>query len=199
MSKIIILSLIIAAIVAVGVWYGATTYNRLVLLDEAVISQWSQVENVYQRRLDLIPNLVETVKGYAEHEKDTLIQITEMRSRALSAMKEIHGSPTAEQLAVQAKIQSEVTGSLRALYAVAENYPTLKASNNFITLQSQLEGTENRIAVERMRFNETVKAYNMSIRKFPAKLTATLLGFSPKDYFEAVAEAKQAPKVKFTQ
>jgi LemA protein len=199
-NKAVVAVVVLVVAVTLGaacLWYGLTTYNRLVKVDESVAQQWSQVENVYQRRLDLIPNLVETVKAYVEYEQETLLKITEMRTRALSAMQGIKGSPTKEQLESYEEIQSGITGSLQMLYAVVENYPELKASDSFLALQSQLEGAENRITVERMRYNEYVKAYNTSIRQVPTKLVAKSLGFAPKGYFEASPEAMRAPKVEF--
>ena len=163
------------------------TYNRFVSMDEAVKSSWAQVENQLQRRYDLIPNLVETVKGYAKQEKDVLIEVTNARSKVGGAAN------------VQDKIaaNNELSGALSRLLVVIERYPELKSNQNFIRLQDELAGTENRIAVERMRYNETVKSYNVAIRSFPANLLAGMFGFQKAAFFEAPAAAKPAPQVKF--
>ena len=163
------------------------TYNRFVSMDEAVKSSWAQVENQLQRRYDLIPNLVETVKGYAKQEKDVLIEVTNARSKVGGAAN------------VQDKIaaNNELSGALSRLLVVIERYPELKSNQNFIRLQDELAGTENRIAVERMRYNETVKSYNVAIRSFPANLLAGMFGFQKAAFFEAPAAAKPAPQVRF--
>jgi LemA protein len=162
--------------------------NRLVRLDEAMKTQWSQVETVLQRRFDLIPNLVNTVKGYAEHEREVLTRVTELRSQWGAAR-------TVEE---KAEAGSALQGALSRLLLVAENYPQLKADQGFRDLQVQLEGTENRIAVERQRYNESVQAYNTEVRQFPASLVAGLRGFAPSDaYFESNAAAADAPQVSF--
>ncbi len=174
------------------------TYNKIVILDEGVSSSWSQVENVYQRRFDLIPNLVATVKGYAAHEKDTFTAVTEARSRAGGVMNisdEVLNNPESFQRFQQA--QSELSGALQRLLVVTENYPELKSNQNFLALQDQLEGTENRITVERQRFNETVRSYNTYIKQFPRLFIANIMGFDPRPYFEAAAGAEQAPTVSF--
>jgi len=171
-------------------------YNRLVSLEESVTAAWSQVENVYQRRLDLIPNLVETVKGYAAHEKETFTAVTEARSKATSInMEGIINDPQAFQRFEQA--QTALSSALSRLMVVVERYPDLKANQNFLDLQAQLEGTENRIAVERRRYNLAARAYNTRIRRFPDNLFAALFGFERKAYFKAEAGAATAPKVKF--
>ena len=162
-------------------------YNRLVGQNEEVNKAWAQVQNVLQRRADLIPNLVETVKGYASHEKQVFESVAEARSRLAGA-----ASPR-EAAAANAGL----TSALGRLLAIAENYPTLKANENFIRLQDELAGTENRIAVERMRYNEAVRAFNTMIKRFPAKFLAGLFGFGPREYFEAEEGAKEVPKVKF--
>jgi len=179
-------------------WILVGRYNQMVRLNETVTQQWGQVENVYQRRLDLIPNLVETVKGYATHEKETFQAITEARSKAggtINISKDVLDDPQAFQKFQQA--QGQLSSALQRLMVVMERYPELKANQNFLSLQSQLEGTENRIAVERKRFNETVLSYNAYIKVFPQVLFANIFGYSPKAYFEAEEGAEKAPKVKF--
>lgn len=162
-------------------------YNSLVQLDEGVSQARANVEVTLQRRLDLIPNLVETVKGYAAHEKDTLTAVTEARAKVAGAAN----------LQDKLSANSELTGALSRLMVVVERYPDLKASTNFRALQDQLEGTENRIAVARTRYNQSVREYNIAIRRFPTVLLAGLLGFQAKEAFEAAPDAKTAPKVKF--
>jgi LemA protein len=162
-------------------------YNEFVTLDEAVKASWSQVENQLQRRYDLIPNLVETVKGYAAHEKEVLIEVTNARAK-------VGGAGT---IGDKIKANNELTGALGRLLVVVERYPDLKANQNFLKLQDELAGTENRIAVERRRYNETVQIYNVKIRSFPANLLAGMFGFKPATFFEAPAAAKTAPQVKF--
>lgn len=174
------------------------TYNAMVIAEESVTAAWSQVENVYQRRFDLIPNLVNTVKGYAKHEEKVFSEIAEMRSRAggvINISQEVLNDPDA--FAKFQKVQGELGGALQRLLAVAENYPDLKANENFRDLQSQLEGTENRIAVERKRFNETVQSFNTLIRRFPKSIIANMFGFRQKAYFQADEQAANAPKVEF--
>ena len=178
------------------VW-GVGVNNSLVRNQVAVDAAWSQVENVYQRRLDLIPNLVETVKGAANFEKGTLQAVIEARAKATQMVisPEVLNDPTRFRQFQQ--IQGELSGALSRLMAVAEAYPDLKANRNYLELQSQLEGTENRIAQERMRFNATVQAYNTAIRVFPASLVASLQGFGKKEFFQADAGAEKVPQVKF--
>jgi LemA protein len=176
--------LLILAIIGASL---AGTYNRLVSQNEQVTQAWAQVQNVLQRRADLIPNLVETVKGYATHEKEVFENVAEARSRLAGAT-----SPK-EAAAANAGL----TSALGRLLAIAENYPVLKANENFIHLQDELAGTENRIAVERMRYNDAVRLYNTSIKRFPTNFLARLFGFGEREYFEAEETAKEAPKVKF--
>lgn len=171
-------------------------YNSMVSLDEQVSSQWAQVENVYQRRSDLIPNLVNTVKGYAEFEKSTLTAVIEARSKATSVTVDPKNL-TPESIAKYQEAQSGVTSSLSRLLAVVESYPNLKANQNFLELQAQLEGTENRISVERNKFNEVTKEYNTKIRTFPNNLTSGMFGFQKKGYFEAEKGAEKVPTVQF--
>lgn len=187
---------IVLAVVAVLVVWGYTVYNGLVEKEEAVHSAWSNVETQYQRRADLIPNLVNTVKGYAAHEQQTLASVVEARAKATSVTIDADDL-TPERLAAYRQAQEGVRSALGRLIAVAENYPDLKANSNFQELQAQLEGTENRIAVARRDFNETTRAYNIAIRRFPANLVAGMLSFGPKPYFEADAAAAQAPQVAF--
>jgi len=172
-------------------------YNNLVTKEEGVTSAWAQVENVYQRRADLVPNLVETVKGYAAHEKETLQNVTNARARAVQAggVPAVVNDP--EQLAKFQEAQTGLTSALSRLMVVVEKYPDLKASQNFLALQTQLEGTENRITVERKRFNEAAQDFNAFRRRFPNVLIARLMGFQNKAYFQADQDAKTAPQVKF--
>lgn len=171
-------------------------YNTMVDLDEQVSAQWAQVENVYQRRADLIPNLVNTVKGYAAHEQETLTGVIEARSKATSVTIDPKNL-NAEQLKQFTQAQDGLSSALSRLMVVVERYPELKANQNFRDLQAQLEGTENRIAVERRKFNEVTRAYNAYIRKFPRVIYAGWLGFEKKPYFEADQGAEKAPEVKF--
>ena len=202
MSKGLKTGLIILGIIVLIIFslYGcvSSSYNSMVTADENVKAAWSQVENVYQRRFDLIPNLVNTVKGYANHEEKVFTEIAEMRSRAggvINVSDEVLNDP--ESFEKFQKVQSDLGGALQRLLAVAENYPELKANENFRDLQSQLEGTENRIAVERKRFNEAVQAYNMLVRRFPQAFLANMFGFREKAYFKADEQAATAPTVNF--
>jgi len=171
-------------------------YNTMVTLDEGISSQWAQVENTYQRRADLIPNLVNTVKGYADFEKETLTQVIEARSKATSVNIE-PGNITPEAISQFQNAQAGLSSALSRLMVVVERYPELKANQNFLELQAQLEGTENRISVERRKFNEATRQYNTYIRKFPKNIVAGIFGFDKKTYFEAEEEAKEVPKVEF--
>ena len=171
-------------------------YNGMVKMDEQVQNSWANVETQYKRRADLIPNLVSTVKGYAKHEQQTLEEVVKARSEA-TQLKVDAENLTPEKLAAFQKAQSGVSSALGRLLAVAENYPDLKANQNFLELQSQLEGTENRITVARKDFNDTAKSYNQAIRQFPKNILAGLFGFEKKSYFEAEAGSEKAPKVEF--
>ncbi len=174
------------------------SYNSMVTMDEKVKEKWSEVENQYQRRLDVIPNLMETVKGYAAHEQETFKAVTEARSKAggsLNVSGQALNNPAAFQQFQQA--QNSLSGALSRLMVVVEKYPDLKANQNFLSLQSQLEGTENRIAVERKRFNEAAREFNTHIKKFPRVILANITGFKEKPYFKAQEGADTAPKVKF--
>ena len=186
----------IIAVVAIVVIWAISGYNSLVTLDEKVSTSWSNVETQYQRRADLIPNLVSTVKGYASHEKETLQGVIEDRSKATS-IKVDADNLTPEKLAEYQKAQGDVTSALGKLLAITENYPDLKANQNFLELQAQLEGTENRINVARMEFNKTAQELNTTIRRFPKNILASLFGIDKRAYFEAAEGAEQAPKVEF--
>ena len=176
--------------------FGFKTYNGLVEKDEAVATAWSNVETQYQRRADLIPNLVNTVKGYAAHESETLESVIAARSAATS-INLTADELTPEKIAEYQAAQQQVRSALGRLIAIAENYPDLKANQNFLELQAQLEGTENRIAVARKEFNEIARTYNVAVRRFPANLVAGICGFDTKAYFEADEAAAQAPVVQF--
>lgn len=171
-------------------------YNSLVSEDEKVTKEWQNVETQYQRRADLIPNLVETVKGYAKHESETLKEVIEARSKATSLTID-PSNMTAEQFEEFQKAQNQVSGALGKLLAVAESYPDLKANTNFLELQSQLEGTENRIAVARKNYNDVAGEYNAAIRRFPANIVASIAGLEKHSYFKASEGAENAPSVKF--
>ena len=192
-----LVALLVVGAVAVGLffWFQGN-YNNMVKMDESVQAAWSQVENVYQRRADLIPNLVATVKGYAAHEQQTLEGVVSARSKATQITVDAENM-TAEKLAEYQKAQGELGAALGKLLAITENYPELKANENFLSLQAQLEGTENRIAVERQKFNETARKYNTAIRQFPKNIVAGMFGFEKKPYFEAAEGAQQAPVVSF--
>ena len=189
-------AIIIAAVALLLVLWGVCGYNGIVEMDENVNNQWANVETQYQRRTDLIPNLVSTVKGYAAHEKSTLEAVMQARSQA-TQVKIDPANCTPEQLAAYQKAQGDVTTALGKLLAITENYPQLKANENFMELQSQLEGTENRITVARRDFNAAAKEYNTVIRKFPKNIIAAIGGFEKHNYFEAEAGAEKAPKVEF--
>ena len=188
--------LIVVGVVALIGMSFAGAYNGLVALDENVNQAWSQVENVYQRRADLIPNLVETVKGYAAHEKSTLEAITDARSRIGGMVsRDVITDPQKFQAFQEA--QGSLSSALSRLLVVSENYPTLKADQNFIALQAQLEGTENRIAVERGRYNQAAQMFNTKFRVFPTNIIGGMFGFKMKEYFKSDAGANKAPKVQF--
>lgn len=182
--------------IAVAAIFLYVTYNGFVVKEEAVKTAWSKVETQYQRRADLIPNLVNTVKGYAAHESATLQGVVDARAKATSMTLSVDHM-TSESLAAYQQAQSDVRSALGRLLAVAENYPDLKANQNFLELQAQLEGTENRIAVARTDFNEAAQLYNVAVRRFPGNLVAGLFGFDRKPYFEAAEGAEAAPEVAF--
>ncbi len=192
----LIVILIIAVLIFAAFKWGIGVNNKMVELDESVASSWSQVENVYQRRADLIPNLVNTVKGYAEHEQETLTAVVEARAKATSVTVD----PTkldANSIQQFQEAQGGLSSALSRLMVVVEKYPDLKANESFLNLQAQLEGTENRITVERQKFNETARGYNTFIRKFPNSFIASMQGFEKKSYFEAEKGSEKAPKVEF--
>ena len=193
-STIILLS-VLGGFVLILLW-GVGAYNRLVGLSESTESQWANVQSAYQRRADLIPNLVSTVKGYADFEKSTLTDVIEARSKATSVQISADNL-TPHKIAEFQKAQGELKGALSRLLVSVERYPDLKANQNFLALQSQLEGTENRINVERDRFNEQVRTYNSSVKRIPTSLVAAVGGFEARGYFEAEAEAQDAPEVSF--
>lgn len=188
--------LILLAVIALSGLTSCSTYNRMVNNEEAVNAAWANVETQYQRRADLIPNLVNTVKGYAQHEQSTLEQVVEARAKATSINLSAD-ELTPENLAEFQRAQSEVRSALGRLIAISESYPDLKANQNFLELQAQLEGTENRISVARKEFNEVAKTYNVAVRRFPANLVAKLFGFGQKPYFEAAEGTETAPRVQF--
>ncbi len=196
MKKKFIPIIIVVAIVVILVAWGVSVYNGLVVKDENCSKQWSKVESQYQRRMDLIPNLVNTVKGYASHEEATLLKVIEARNQA-SQVKIDAENMTQEQLNNFQQTQDNLSSAIRGLNIVVEQYPDLKANQNFLELQSQLEGTENRIAVERQRYSDVVNQYNTSVRRFPNSLFASMFGFDKKPYFEAQSGAENAPKVEF--
>lgn len=196
MKKGLTVLLIVAAVVlGIFLWVKGA-YNKMVTADEGVQAAWAQVENVYQRRADLIPNLVATVKGYAQHESETLENVVAARAKATQTLVD-PSDLSEEAIARFNEAQGELSSALGRLLMIQENYPDLKANRNFSELQAQLEGTENRIATERMKFNETARAYNTLIRKFPDNIIASMFGFEKKGYFEAQAGAETAPKVEF--
>ncbi|MDP2983546.1 MAG: LemA family protein [Candidatus Latescibacter sp.] len=182
----VILGVILIFALSTAAWLR-TTYNQMVVIQEQVNGSWAQVQTVLQRRYDLIPNLVETVKGYASHEERVLTAVTEARAK-------VGGAATP---ADRMKAEGDLSNALSRLMVVVEAYPNLKANQNFIALQDQLEGTENRIAVERQRYNDTVRSYNQYIRQFPQNMIAGMFGFERKPFFEAPGAAQEAPKVQF--
>ena len=196
MKKGTIILICIAGALLLFAGFCITKYNGLVDANAEVEKKWADVESVYQRRADLIPNLVATVKGYAEHEESTLQAVTDARTRATSITID-PATATPEQMEAWMVAQDEVSGALGRLLAVAESYPDLKANQNFLQLQAQLEGTENRISVERQKYNEAVKEYNVMVRRFPNNIIASMFGFDAKSMFEAQAGAEVAPVVVF--
>ncbi len=196
MKKSLIVLLVIVGVILAIASFLSGAYNGLVRAEEQVKQAWSQVENVYQRRLDLIPNLVETVKGYAAHEKDTFIAVTQARSQAAGSISpDVISDP--QKFAQFQASQGALSSALSRLMVVVEKYPELKANENFLALQSQLEGTENRISVERGRFNEAAQIFNTQLRQFPTNLIGGMFGFKAKEYFKADEGAAKAPTVKF--
>jgi LemA protein len=201
MKKGMIIGLSIAGgillLILILVMWGVGSYNKLVNLNESVNSSWSQVENQYQRRADLIPNLVNTVKGYANFERGVLTDVTEARAKVsqMNVTKEVLNDPQA--FAKFQQLQGNLSNALSRLLVTVEIYPNLKANENFLQLQAQLEGTENRISVERRNFNEVVQQYNVSIRRFPSSIFAAMFGFRYKEYFKSTAGSETPPKVEF--
>ena len=196
MKKGTIILIVVAAVLLGGFLWIKNVYNQLVVSDEYVQAMWAQVENVYQRRADLIPNLVSTVKGYAAHESETLESVVAARSKATQVTVD-PSDLTPEALAKYNAAQGELSNALGRLLMIQESYPDLKANQNFLELQAQLEGTENRIATERMKFNDAVKSFNTGIRRFPDNIIASMFGFEKKGYFEAQEGAQTAPVVEF--
>ncbi|MFW5827600.1 MAG: LemA family protein [Alkalispirochaeta sp.] len=198
-TKVVLAVLAVLAIIVIAIFASFRgAYNSMVEMEENVSAAWSQVENQYQRRLDLIPNLVETVQGFADQEQETLTAVTEARSRAGGVMEmdeSLLEDPEAFERFQEA--QQGLGSALQRLLMVTENYPELRSNENFLTLQDQLEGTENRIAVERRRFNEAARTYNTSIRQFPRVILANMFGFEPREYFTASEGADSAPEVDF--
>lgn len=201
MKKGTLIGLSIAGIIilfaVIIISWGVKIYNNLVTINEGVNQSWSQVENQYQRRADLIPNLVNTVKGYANFERGVLTDVTEARAKVsqFNITPEVLNDPQAFQRFEQ--LQGNLSNALSRLLVTVENYPELKANENFLQLQAQLEGTENRISVERKKFNETVQSYNTTIKRFPAAFFASIFGFREKSYFKALPGAETPPKVEF--
>lgn len=189
--------LIVITVVVIGIFWGFKgAYNGMVNMSENVSAQWSNVENQYQRRVDLIPNLVSTVKGYAAHEENTLTEVVNARAKATQMQLNVDQLDEATLKKINS-VQGELSSALSRLMAISENYPQLKANQNFLDLQAQLEGTENRIAVERRKFNDDARQYNAYIRQFPQNMIASLFGFTTKPYFEAADGTEKAPEVKF--
>lgn len=189
----------IIVIVVIALFFYSSikgTYNKMVAMEEDVKSQWAQVENVYQRRADLIPNLVNTVKGYAEHEQETLTQVVEARAKATSTTID-PSNLNAQNIQAFQQAQSGLSSALSKLMVVVERYPDLKANQNFLELQAQLEGTENRITVERQKFNNSAQTFNTYIKQFPRTIYASMFDFEEKAYFKAQEHANEAPKVEF--
>lgn len=191
--------IVLGVLVLLVAGYVFTTYNSLVSLDEEVNQRWAQIQNVYQRRADLIPNLVATVKGYASHESATLIEVTEARSKVTQISPQaIQGMVNNPQAMAQfQQVQDGLSSALSKLMVVVEKYPDLKANANFLQLQDQLEGTENRIAVERQNFNQGAQNFNLNIRQVPRNIIAAMFGFDRKAYFQATAGSESAPQVQF--
>jgi LemA protein len=196
MNKKTVTWIVVLGVLAIAVVWGISRYNAIISAEENVNTAWSQVENQYQRRADLIPNLVETVKGYAAHESETLEDVVTARAKATQVVVDPTNA-TAEQLAAFQAAQGELTQAIGRLMALSENYPDLKASQNFSALQSQLEGTENRITVARNNFNEVARHFNTLIRRFPTNLIANTMNAEKRPYFEANEGAEQAPQVQF--
>ena len=196
MSKKTIIWIAVLGVLAIAIIWGVGRYNAIITAEENVNTAWSQVENQYQRRADLIPNLVETVKGYAAHESETLEGVIAARAKATQVVVDPTNA-SAEQIAAFQAAQGELSQALGRLMAISENYPDLKANQNFGALQSQLEGTENRITVARNNFNEVARQFNTIIRRFPTNIIANMMSMEKRAYFEATEGAEVAPKVEF--
>lgn len=196
MSKKTIIWIAVLGVLAIAIIWGVGRYNAIITAEENVNTAWSQVENQYQRRADLIPNLVETVKGYAAHESETLEGVIAARAKATQVVVDPTNA-SAEQIAAFQAAQGELSQALGRLMAISENYPDLKANQNFGALQSQLEGTENRISVARNNFNEVARQFNTMIRRFPTNIIANMMSMEKRAYFEATEGAEVAPKVEF--
>jgi LemA protein len=193
-----LVAVIVLIVLVIGVvMWGVGVQNQLVRLEQDVNEKWAQVQNVYQRRADLIPNLVETVKGFAAQERTVLTEVTQARANATGVRLTPEALNDPQAMQKFAAAQGQLTGALSRLLVTVERYPELKSNQNFLTLQSQLEGTENRITVERQRYNEAVRNYNTRLRTFPASVIAGMMGFRPKAFFEAAPGSETAPKVKF--
>lgn len=198
LSKGIIAIIVIAGIALIGFMWGKSAYNDMVQKEVAVETQWAQVQNAYQRRADLIPNLVNTVKGYASHEQQTLTAVVEARAKATQLNASISADQlTPENIQKYQQAQGELSTALGRLMMIQEAYPDLKANTNFMALQDELAGTENRISTERNKFNEKVRDYNTTVRSFPKNIFAGMFGFERKAFFEADASAQKAPEVQF--
>ena len=196
LSKKNLILLAVGGLLLICVFWSFSTYNSLVGQDEVVTTAWGNVQTQYQRRSDLIPNLVSVVKGYAKHEKETLDAVVSARARATQITVSADGL-TPEKLQQYQQVQGQLSAALGKLLAVSESYPNLKANENFSELQAQLEGTENRISESRTRYNKAVQGYNISVRKFPRNIVAKMFGFAPKAKFEAAENAQNAPTVNF--
>ena len=193
---LIALAVLVVLVVGIAMW-AVGVNNSLVGLEQEVASRWAQVQNVYQRRADLIPNLVETVKGYAAHEREVLENVTRARAGATAIQLTPEALSDPEMMRKFQAAQAQLTGALSRLLVTVERYPDLKANQNFMALQTQLEGTENRIATERQRYNDAVRNYNVQVRRVPNNLVAGMFGFRPKAFFEAAADVATPPRVKF--
>jgi LemA protein len=195
-AGLIVVAVIVALILVLGGW-ATSVYNEVVGLEQDVGEKWAQVQNVYQRRADLIPNLVETVKGFAAQERTVLTEVTQARASATGIKLTPEALSDPEALKRFQAAQNNLSGALSRLLVTVERYPELKSNQNFLALQTELAGTENRIAVERMRFNQSVREYNVRLRRFPGAIVARVAGFQPKAFFEATPDAATPPRVKF--
>jgi LemA protein len=195
-AGLVVLAVVVVLLIGLVMW-GIGVQNQLVRLEQDVNEKWAQVQNVYQRRADLIPNLVETVRGFAAQERTVLTEVTQARANATSIRLTPEALNDPQAMQKFAAAQGQLTGALSRLLVTVERYPELKSNQNFLTLQSQLEGTENRVTIERQRYNTSVRDYNTRLRTFPASLVAGLMGFKPKAFFEAAPGSETAPKVRF--